>query len=311
MITRDQAIERWQGVLAPLVTPFGDNGEVDLDALQTNVVWLLNRGAKIGNTVLLAAGSGGDFPMMNLAERKQVIASIAEVTAGRVPIIAGVQSLDIRETIALCQHCEDLDIDGVQISGPFYYDGRPDDVIAWFEEAARHTRIGFVVYNNWYTGYDMPLSLVEELVDLPNVIGVKWASPSVEVFQEGIRRFVGRVAVINNTFTTVLGHLLGARCFVSHWPNFCPEFPWRIWDLLQACRYQEAQQELDRVMVPYQALVARITRATAGEAVCVRPLMATVGLYGGRSRLPSRDAAVTPEIREGFRRLIEEVATLI
>jgi hypothetical protein len=39
--------------------------------------------------------------------------------------------------------------------------------------------------------------------------------------------------------------------------------------------------------------------------------MATVGLYGGRSRLPSRDAAVTPEIREGFRRLIEEVATLI
>ena len=311
MITRDQAIERWQGVLAPLVTPFGENGEVDLDALQANVVWLLNRGAKLGNTVLLAAGSGGDFPMMNLAERKQVIAAIAEVTAGRVPIIAGVQSLDVRETIALCQHCEDLGIDGVQISGPFYYDGRPDDVIAWFAEAARHTRIGFVVYNNWYTGYDMPLSLIEDLVDLPNVIGVKWASPSVEVFQEGIRRFVGRVAVVNNTFTTVLGHLLGARCFVSHWPNFYPEFPWRVWDLLQAGRYQEAQQELDRVMVLYQALVARIAQTTAGEGVFVRPLMAAVGLNGGRSRLPSRDAAVTPEIREGFRRLLDEVAVRV
>ena len=307
MLTRNEAIARWQGVLAPLVTPFAEDGAIDFAALRNNVSWLIDRGARLGNTVFLAAGSGGDFPMMNQEERAQVIATIAEVTAGRVPIIAGVQSLDVRETIALCQRCEDLGIDAVQISGPFYYGGRPDDVIAWMEEIARHTRVGFAVYNNWYTGFDMPLDLVERLVELPNAIGVKWASPSVEIFQEGIRRFVGRVAVVNNTFTTVLGHLLGARCFVSHWPNFCPEFPWRIWQLLEAGQYQVAQTELDRVMVPYQALVAKIARATAGEAVFVRPLMAAVGLNGGRSRLPSRDAAVTPEIRAGFARLISEV----
>src|SRR5262249_54381200 len=160
MLTRDEAIARWQGVLAPLVTPFAADGSVDVAALQSNVARLLDRGARLGNTVFLAAGSGGDFPMMNLEERKQTIAAIAEVVAGRVPIIAGAQSLDIRETVALCQHCEDLGIDGVQISGPFYYDGRPDDVVAWMEEVARHTRIGFAVYNNWYTGDDMPLDPV-------------------------------------------------------------------------------------------------------------------------------------------------------
>ena len=307
MISAERARPNWRGVLAPLATPFTEDGRLDLTTLQANVQWLLDRGARRGNTVVLAVGSGGDFPMMNLEERRQAITAIATVVDGQLPIIAGVQSLDIRETIELCQLCESLDIDGVQISGPFYYDGRPDDVIAWFTEVARHTRAGFAVYNNWYTGYDMPLDVIDALLELPNSVAVKWASPDIDVFQEGIRRFLPRVAVVNNTFNTIIGHMLGSRCFVSHWPNFYPEFCWRIWDLMEAGNYGDAQVEFDRVMVPYRALVARIARETAGEGVFVRAAMAAVGLSGGSSRLPSRDAAVTPAIREAFRDLLAQV----
>ena len=310
MITPEQAKARWRGVLAPLVTPFTADGAVDLATLRTNVQWLLDRGARLGNTVFLAAGSGGDFPMMSLDERLAVIETIAEVTDGRVPIIAGAQSLDIRDTIAICQRCEALSIDAVQISGPFYYDGRLDDVVAWLGKVAEHTQVGFAIYNNWYTGYDMPLDLVDRLLDLPNSVGVKWASPSFEVFLAGIRRFAPRVAVVNNTFHTIPGHMEGCGAFVSHWPNFYPEWCWRIWDLMEACRYGEAYREFNRAMIPYQELVARIAAQTAGEAVFVRPLMEVVGLDGGKSRLPSRDAAVTLEIREGFRELMLEVGAL-
>jgi 4-hydroxy-tetrahydrodipicolinate synthase len=311
MLTRDEARERWRGVLIPLVTPFTADGALDLESLRANVTWLLDRGAKLGNSVFIAAGSGGDFTSMNLAERKAVIATIAETTAGRVPIIAGVQSLDVRETVELCQLAESLNLDAVQISGPYYYDGRPGDVVAWMEHVARQTKIGFALYNNWYTGYDMPLELIDRLLALPNSIGVKWASPSIDVFQAGVRRFTPHITVVNNTFNTVLGHMLGSRCFVSHWPNFYPEFCWRIWDLMEAAAYGEAQQEFDRVNVPYQELVSDITRKTVGEGVFVRPAMAMMGLCGGSSRLPSRDEVVTPEIRERFKRLLTEVGALI
>lgn len=307
MITPEEAKSRWRGVLAPLVTPFTQDGALDLRALQTNVRWLLDRGARQGNTIFLAAGSGGDFPMMDLEERKRVIGAVAEVTNGRVPIIAGAQSLDIRDSIALCQFCEDRGIDAVQISGPFYYDGRPDDVVGWLREISRQTSIGFAIYNNWYTGYDMPLDLVERLLELPNSVGVKWASPDLDLFQEGVRRFAPRVAVVNNTFQTILGHLAGCHAFVSHWPNFYPEWCWQIWDLMEAHRYAEAYREFERGMVPYRALVARITQQTAGEAIFVRPLMKAVGLNGGHSRLPSRDQVVTPDLVEGFRTLLAEV----
>jgi dihydrodipicolinate synthase/N-acetylneuraminate lyase len=307
MLTPDQAKTRWRGVVAPLVTPFTARGDVDLDALRANVQWLLDRGARQGNTVLLAAGSGGDFSVMTLEERKAVIRTIAEVAAGHLPIIAGAQSLDVRDCIALCQLCEDLGIDAVQISGPFYYGGHPGDVVAWMEELARHTQVGFALYNNWYTGYDMPLDLIEKLVEIPNVVGLKWSSPDIEVFQAGVRRFASRLAVVNNTFVSILGHMLGCPAFISHFPNFYPEFCWQVWDLMEEHAYSEAQTLFDRVMTPYRELIAPIMRQTAGEAVFVRPAMAAVGLNGGHSRLPSRDTVVTPEMREGFRRFLSAV----
>jgi 4-hydroxy-tetrahydrodipicolinate synthase len=310
MITAEQVKSRWRGVVAPLVTPFKQDGSPDLDALRTNVQWLLDRGARQGNTIFLVGGSGGDFSTMNLEERKQVIRTVAELTAARVPTIAGAQSLDVRECIAICQLCEDLGVDAVQISSPYYYDGRPGDVVAWLQTVARHTQVGFALYNNWYTGYDMPLDLIEKLLDIPNSVALKWSSPSADIFLQGVQRFSARAAVVNNTFLTILGHLAGCKAFISHFPNFYPEFCWRVWNLMEACQYNEAQQEFDRVMVPYQALVAQIARETAGEAVFVRPAMAAVGLNGGCSRLPSRDEAVTPPIRDGFRRLLAEIGAI-
>lgn len=307
MLTPEQAKARWRGVMAPLVTPFTADGALDLAALRANVQWLLDRGARQGNTILLVAGSGGDFTSMNLDERMQVIRAVAEVTAGHLPIIAGAQSLDVRDSIAICRLCEGLGIDAVQISGPFYYDGRPGDVVAWMEEVARHTRIGFALYNNWYTGYDMPLDLIERLLEIPNSVGVKWSSPYRDTFVEGVRRFAPRAAVVDNTLDTIAGHLAGCRAFVSHFPNFYPEFCWRIWDLMEAHRYYEAQQEFDRVMVPYRVLVSEIARETAGEGVFVRPAMAAAGLNGGHSRLPSRDSVVTSRIRDGFKQLLAEI----
>jgi hypothetical protein len=75
---------------------------------------------------------------------------------------------------------------------------------------------------------------------------------------------------------------------------------------MEAGSYREAQHEFDRVMTPYRALIGQIARNTGGEGVFVRPAMEVVGLEGGHSRLPSRDAAVTEEIRAGFRKLLTE-----
>ena len=310
MLTAEQAKDWFKGITVPLATIFHKDGSLDLDSTASNVQWLVDQGARQGNTILLTAGSGGDFTSLNTEERKQVIGAVAKIAAGKIPTIASVQSTDIRVTIELSQFCEEVGIDAVQMSGAYYYDGRPEDVIDWVEEVARHTKVGFAAYSHWYSGskYDLPIDVVERLLDLPNTIAVKWASPVIESFIEGVQKFEPRVAVIDNGSIPIFGHILGCKAFISHVPNYYPHHAWKVWDLMEAQRYQEAQKLYDKFMVPYMDLTKKIADATAGEGVFVRPGLEAAGLPTGYSRLPSRDAAITDEVRDGFKRLLESQA---
>ena len=310
MLTAEQAKDWFKGVTVPLATIFHKDGSLDLESTSSNVQWLVDQGARQGNTILLTAGSGGDFTSLNTEERKQVIGAVAKIAAGKIPTIASVQSTDIRVTIELSQFCEEVGIDAVQMSGAYYYDGRPEDVIDWVEEVARHTKVGFAAYSHWYSGskYDLPIDVVEQLLDLPNTIAVKWASPVIESFIEGVQKFEPRVAVIDNGPIPIFGHILGCKAFISHVPNYYPHHAWKVWDLMEAQRYQEAQKLYDEFMVPYMDLIGKVAAATAGEGVFVRPGLEAAGLATGYSRLPSRDAAITDEVRDGFKRLLESQA---
>lgn len=315
MITVDRAKRLLRGAVVPLISVFrAKDRTLDEETTAANVQWILDKGAREGNSVFLAAGSGGDFPMMSLAERKKVIEIVCKTTAGRVPVIASAQSNDIRESIELCQFCEEAGVVGVQLSGPYYYDGRPEDALAWMKEVARHTQIGFLVYNNWYTGYNMPLDLIEQMLDIPNSIGIKWSSPDFETFANGVRRFRARAAIIDNNLSVTsfnpIAHMLGATAFVSQLLHFYPERAWQVWDLMEAGHYVEAQKAYDEFMVPYLALTRQVEAGTSGEGVFVRAAMATIGLPVGVSRLPSRDEAITPTIRDGLSALVGKFVAL-
>jgi 4-hydroxy-tetrahydrodipicolinate synthase len=258
----------------------------------------------MGNTVLLAAGSGGDFTVMTTEERKQVIETVCQVAGSTVPVIASAQSTDIRTCIELAQFGERVGLDAVQLSGPYYYDGRPDDALAWMEEVAGHTNVGFAVYNNWYTGYDMSLDLIDEILEIPNSIAVKWASPEVFTFMEGVRRFHPKAVVVDNAFLPDLSYPLGVRCHISHIPNFYPEHSWSVHQLFVEGHYARAKKEWDRCLVPWLKLIAPVKAKTGGEGVFVRPALEAAGLQGGHSRLPSRDEVVTPELRKQYKELL-------
>ena len=123
MLTPAEARRRWRGVVAPIVTPFADDLSVDLPALRSNLRLLFDRGAVAGNTILLVAGSGGDWPMMNIDERKSVIEAACEVNDGRLPMLAAAQSFDIRDSVVLARFCEGLGVDAIQIGAPAYWSG--------------------------------------------------------------------------------------------------------------------------------------------------------------------------------------------
>lgn len=68
---------------------------------------------------------------------------------------------------------------------------------------AKYTDVGFALYNNWYTGYDMPIDLIDEMLEIKNSVAVKWGSLSVFTYMEGIHRFSPKAVVVDNALLPV------------------------------------------------------------------------------------------------------------
>ena len=316
MITVEQAKEKMDGVVVPLATLFKDDPDksLDIDAMQKHAQWIVDNGAKPGNTVFIAVGSGGDFTEMSTQERKSAIKAIADVAvANKIPTFASVQSTDIRTTIELCQWCEEVGIEIVQMSSAYYYDVKKGDITAWVKEVAKHTNVGFAAYSHWYSGskYDMTMDVANEILDIPNTVAVKWGSPDIDNYLSGIKHFMPRAAVVNNGSLSTYGHQLGAKAWISHVPNFFPAHSIVVHELMTAGKYDEADRVLDEFSKEYGHIGNLIRSETAGEGVFVKPFMRYMGLATGPSRLPSRDEVVTDEIMGLIKNLMDRAPSIV
>ena len=93
---------RFEGCGTALVTPFTEDGALDLRALRALVEWQIAEGIDF----LVPCGSTGEAQTMSDGEREQVVAAVLETAAGRVPIMAGATSNDtaraVDETRRMC-----------------------------------------------------------------------------------------------------------------------------------------------------------------------------------------------------------------
>jgi dihydrodipicolinate synthase/N-acetylneuraminate lyase len=155
------------------------------------------------------------------------------------------------------------------------------------------------------------MDVAEEIMKVPNTVAVKWGSSNIANYLAGFKFFVPRAAVVNNGPLSVYGHQLGVKAWVSHVPNFYPQHSWAVHDLMTAGRYEDAERVLDDFNDEYNSIRGMISSQTAGEGVFVKPFMKEMGRPSGPSRLPSRDEAVTQEVRERIRGLMERAPSIV
>jgi len=146
------------GPMIPVITNFKEDMSVDLEAIQYNVNYVVERGIVKGRGVLLAVGAGGDFPMLTVQERKDVAKAILDAAAGRVPVLIGSQDTNPEVSLDLALFAEEVGAYGIQLGPTYYYHPSDEDVLCWFRTIHDATRrIAIMVYNTWWHGYNMSL----------------------------------------------------------------------------------------------------------------------------------------------------------
>ncbi len=168
------------GVYVPLVTPFAEDGEIDLAALESLAVHVLDEGA----AGIVALATTGEPTSLDDGERAAVVAACARVCADRDGVlVVGAGTNDTRTTIA--RHEALADVPGVAAAlavVPYYVRPSEAGIVRHFQVVAEHSPVPLLVYNIPYrTGRGLGAEALLELAATPNVAGLKQAVGGIDV----------------------------------------------------------------------------------------------------------------------------------
>lgn len=170
---------RIRGSIAPVVTPFHDDGALDLDAVGRLVEWQLEHGSH-GISV---GGSTGEPGAQTVAERRSVIEAAARAVADRVPFVPGTGSAKLDETLELTAEAERLGADAALVITPYYSRPTQQGLYDWYSAvASAFPALPLIVYNvPVRTAVDIAPATIGRLRRAhDNIVGVKETTKDFE-----------------------------------------------------------------------------------------------------------------------------------
>ncbi|HUL09567.1 MAG TPA: dihydrodipicolinate synthase family protein [Candidatus Acidoferrum sp.] len=302
----ERAKRRLEGCYITVPTMFRDPDlELDLAATRRNVRFLIDNGITEKYGTLLAGGAAGDFSAMTFDERLKVAEAVVAEAGGRLPVAMGAQTTSTLELRRLAKAAAELGAEFIQVSCPFYFTHTEEDFFEYVAAAAGAADIGIIIYNTFWTSAAVSFKTVERLCEIPNVVGLKWATPRTDAmeFEDVVSHFSGRLTIIDNHLLFAMSHMLGARAFEVHLANYWPEWGIKLIDDLDAGRHVEVQRALVREAMPFYKLWVEIEKTyTSGDGYLDKLCMELIGLDSSRCRPPTRD--IRDKYRERCRKML-------
>lgn len=210
-----------KGTATALVTPFNQDGSVDLGAFETLVGWQIENGIN----VLVPCGTTGESATISNDERKSLIATAVKVSNGRVPVIAGTGGNDTQKAAALQSIAKEAGADATLVVTPFYNKPNQSGLRAHYEAVASAADIPVVLYNvPGRTGCDMSPATINQLSTIEGVIGVKEATADLDRIVPILRGTRKDFLLLSgDDFTALPFVLLGGDGVISVTSNFAPK----------------------------------------------------------------------------------------
>jgi len=201
------------GLFPPITTPFYPDGNVYFKKLEHNV----ERYSRTPIQGIVVLGSTGEAILLSDQERRDVFKAAREAAAPEKVLIAGSGIESAIETLRLTEYAASLGYDVAMVRTPHYYKRqmKPLNVATFYRTVADRSPLPIVIYNfPQATGYDMPVEVVRELADHPNIIGIKEScgvleKVEAEIAETGKSR-VRRTLQVTETQQAVTGRMLAA-----------------------------------------------------------------------------------------------------
>lgn len=163
---------RFGRVLTAMVTPFREDGSLDLDAAASLGRWL----SENGSDGLVVAGTTGEAPTLTHDEQIDLIGAV--VSAVDIPVVAGAGSNDTAAAVELTERASEAGADGILSVAPYYNRPSQAGLAKHFAAVAAATDLPVLIYDiPVRTGRKVDTDTLLELAHgAANIVGVKDAA---------------------------------------------------------------------------------------------------------------------------------------
>jgi 4-hydroxy-tetrahydrodipicolinate synthase len=188
----------FSGVIAPVLTPFDEDGDPDGERFTEHAHWLMDEGC----TALAPFGTTSEANSLGLEERIELLEELVDDGIDPARLMPGTGTCSLADTIALTEHAVEVGCGGVLMLPPFYYKGPSEEgLFRYFAEVIEGVgddRLKVYLYHiPPVAQVGFPLSLIGRLVkefpdtvrglkdssgDWSNTAAILEAYPQLEVF---------------------------------------------------------------------------------------------------------------------------------
>ena len=283
------------GVIPPILTLFGKNGDVDEDLQRRYVQFLIDSGLH----GIFICGTFGSGIMMTIEQHKRTAQVCIDQAKGRISCFVHVGSTSTDISVAMARNAEALGADAVSSVPPFYYNHSKQAVVAHFETLVKSVKIPVFAYNNIETtGFLITPDVAIELARI-GVKGMKDTGP-----MENFYLMQTRMENEGLDFQFIIGKaahwlpaaLVGVKGMVEGTGNIFPEV---VVDL-----YNTTVDKGVEAAVPLQKKVVRLRdiQLIGGKNMCTMAVLEMRGLKVGYPKAPFQvlDAATKQRIRDAI-----------
>ena len=262
-------------VLTAIVTPFDDDGGLDLDAFQTLARHLVDN----GSDGIVVAGTTGESPTLSDDERRELLGAAKDAIGGEATLVAGTGTYSTAHSVHLTEQAHELGVDAMLVVTPYYNKPPQRGIVAHFEAVARATDKPIVVYNiPGRVVVNIEPETIGELAQIENVRAVKQANDDLaqakHIVDTGLDLYAGDDNLIQ-PFLELGG--IGGICVHTHvvGPQVAEQVRAAVGGDLERARAIDAELE------PAYDLLKVVT-----NPIAVKAALRLLGHRVGQHRLP-------------------------
>lgn len=131
------------GAGVAIITPFTADGKVNEKVLAEIIEYQISH----STDAIVICGTTGESATLDHNEHTQAIKVAVDVTAGRIPVIAGTGSNDTAYALKLSNDAEKLGVDGLLMVTPYYNKASQEGLIKHFNYVADRVSTPIILYN--------------------------------------------------------------------------------------------------------------------------------------------------------------------